>query len=55
MNINDDKNRSDESCYLYIAITRRLKEAGELLGIRVLDHVIVGSDGICSFVERGLV
>jgi DNA repair protein RadC len=38
-----------------IAITRRLKEAGELLGIRVLDHVIVGSDGVCSFVERGLV
>lgn len=38
-----------------ISITRRLKEAGELLGIRVLDHVIVGSDGICSFVERGLV
>lgn len=38
-----------------IAITRRLKEAGELLGIRVLDHVIVGSEGTCSFVERGLV
>lgn len=38
-----------------IAITRRLKEAGELLGIRVLDHVIVGSEGVCSFVERGLV
>jgi len=38
-----------------IAITRRLKEAGELLGIKVLDHVIVGSDGVCSFVERGLV
>lgn len=38
-----------------IAITRRLKEAGELLGIRVLDHVIVGSDGTCSFADRGLV
>lgn len=38
-----------------LEITRRLKEAGDLLGIRVLDHVIVGSDGICSFVERGLV
>lgn len=38
-----------------ITITRRLKEAGELLGIRVLDHVIVGSEGTCSFVERGLV
>lgn len=38
-----------------IAITRRLKEAGELLGIRVLDHIIIGTDGTCSFVERGLV
>lgn len=37
-----------------ISITRRLKEAGEIIGIRVLDHVIVGSDGMCSFVERGL-
>lgn len=38
-----------------ITITRRLKEAGELLGIKVLDHIIVGSEGTCSFVERGLV
>jgi DNA repair protein RadC len=37
-----------------LEITRRLKEAGDLLGIRVLDHVIVGSDGVCSFAERGL-
>jgi DNA repair protein RadC len=34
-------------------ITRRLKEAGDLLGIRVLDHVIVG-DSYFSFVESGL-
>ena len=34
-------------------ITRRLKEAGDLLGIRVLDHIIVG-ESYCSFVERGL-
>lgn len=37
-----------------IAITRRLKEVGEIIGIKVLDHVIVGSDGYLSFVERGL-
>ncbi len=37
-----------------IAITRRLKEAGEILGIRVLDHVIIGSGEYLSFVERGL-
>jgi len=36
-----------------IAITRRLKEAGELMGIKVLDHVIVG-ETYFSFVEGGL-
>jgi len=36
-----------------IEITRRLKEAGELLGIRVLDHVIVG-ESYLSFVEKGM-
>lgn len=37
-----------------IAITRRLKEAGELLGLKVLDHIIVGDGDYLSFVERGL-
>jgi DNA repair protein RadC len=36
-------------------ITRRLKEAGELLNIRVLDHVVVGDGSFVSFVERGLI
>jgi DNA repair protein RadC len=36
-----------------ISITRRLKEAGEIIGIKVLDHIIIG-DGYVSFVERGL-
>jgi len=35
-------------------ITRRLKEAGELLGIRVLDHVIIGDGSYYSFTESGL-
>jgi DNA repair protein RadC len=35
-------------------ITRRLSRAGELLGIHVLDHVIVGDSGYVSFRERGL-
>jgi len=35
-------------------ITRRLKEAGEIMGIRVLDHIIVGDGEYVSFVERGL-
>ena len=37
-----------------IAITRRLKEAGEIMGIKVLDHIIVGDGEYMSFVERGL-
>jgi DNA repair protein RadC len=36
------------------AITSRLKEAGDLLGIRVLDHIIIGDDRYLSFVEAGL-
>ena len=35
-----------------IEITRRLKECGELLGIKLVDHIIVG-DSYVSFVERG--
>ncbi|NLC70613.1 MAG: DNA repair protein RadC [Desulfuromonadaceae bacterium] len=34
-------------------ITSRLRQAGELLGIRVLDHVIVGSEGYTSFADQG--
>ena len=36
------------------AITRRLKEAGEIMGIKLLDHIIVGEGEYLSFVERGL-
>jgi len=34
-------------------ITRRLKEAGDLLGIKVLDHIIIGDGSFYSFVEAG--
>ncbi len=37
-----------------IAVTRRLREAGEIMGIKVLDHIIVGDGEYVSFVERGL-
>jgi len=36
-----------------LAITRRLCQAGELLGIRVLDHLIVTKDGYLSLREAG--
>jgi DNA repair protein RadC len=35
-------------------ITRRLKETGKLLGIRVLDHVVLGQERFFSFSDRGL-
>jgi len=37
-----------------LEVTRRLREAGELLGIKVLDHIIVG-DSYYSFVEKGVI
>lgn len=37
-----------------IEMTQRLKDAGELLGIRVLDHLIVGEEGYYSFANNGI-
>lgn len=37
-----------------IAITRQLMDAGDLLGIRLLDHLIVARTGYLSMKERGL-
>ena len=37
-----------------VEITRRLKECGEMLAIRVLDHVILGADRYYSFSDKGL-
>lgn len=36
-------------------ITKRLQEALGLLEIRVLDHIVVGSPGMVSFAEEGLI
>lgn len=36
-----------------LAVTRRLNEAAELLGIRILDHVIIGDGRYYSFAESG--
>ena len=35
------------------AVTQRLSEAGELLGIPVLDHLIIGNVGFYSFHQQG--
>lgn len=38
-----------------IEVTRRLVDAGKIIGIDVLDHVIVGRDGYVSLKEGGLI
>jgi len=38
-----------------LAITTRLRSALELIDVRLLDHIIVGSQEITSMVERGLI
>lgn len=35
-------------------ITQQLKEAGELLSIKVLDHLIISTEGYYSFADEGL-
>jgi DNA repair protein RadC len=37
-----------------IAVTGKLKEAGRILGIEILDHVIVSQSGYLSFKEKKL-
>lgn len=36
------------------ALTQRLKKGGELLGIRVTDHIILSKEGYCSFQDERL-
>jgi DNA repair protein RadC len=36
-----------------IEITRRLREVGDLMGVRVLDHIVVGKGRYVSFVDDG--
>jgi DNA repair protein RadC len=35
-------------------ITRRLKDAGELMGVKVLDHIIIGDGSFVSFTAQGM-
>lgn len=37
-----------------VALTERLRRAGELIGVRVLDHLIIGREGYFSFLDAGL-
>lgn len=38
-----------------IDITRRLIDAGRIMGIEIIDHVIIGENTYCSFKEKGLI
>ena len=46
---NPDPSRED------LELTTRLKQAGDLLGLRVLDHIIIGEDRYISLADKGLV
>jgi DNA repair protein RadC len=35
-------------------VTKRLKQAGELMGIQLLDHLIITKDAAFSFADKGL-
>ena len=37
-----------------VYVTRQIVEAGKLLGIDCLDHIVVGANRFCSLKERGL-
>jgi DNA repair protein RadC len=37
-----------------IEITKRLKDVGEVMGVRVLDHVVIGHERYFSFSDKGM-
>ncbi|HAL62746.1 MAG TPA: hypothetical protein DCP08_10125, partial [Chloroflexi bacterium] len=37
-----------------VKITQEIAKAGELLGVEVLDHLVIGSQRYVSLKERGL-
>lgn len=38
-----------------VLLTRRVKEAGELIGIHLLDHIVIGDNKYTSFRENGII
>lgn len=37
-----------------IQLTKRLAEAGKILGVELLDHLVISTESYCSLKERGL-
>jgi len=46
---------STEPSHADIMMTKRLVEAGKILGIKVLAHLIFTNKGFCSLTEEGIV
>lgn len=38
-----------------VAVTERAKKAGEILGVQVLDHIVIGQSGYSSLKEKGYI
>lgn len=38
-----------------ISITERIEESRHILGIKLIDHIIIGNDLYCSLKERGII
>lgn len=38
-----------------VGVTKRLRDAGEILGIELLDHIIIGNDSFLSLKEKGYI
>lgn len=36
-----------------VAVTKRIKEAGDILGIELCDHIIIGDETYCSLKQKG--
>lgn len=36
-------------------VTKKISEAGRILGIKVCDHIIIGNDSYYSFLEKGMI
>jgi len=37
-----------------VGVTSRLRDVGELIGIRVLDHIVIGEGRYYSFLDHGM-
>ena len=53
--VHNHPSRDPEPSPADVAITKKLMEAGKLLEIGLLDHVVIGGDRAVSLKERGLI